>query len=166
MTGITSEDFETVFKNWYEPIRNFLYYKSGDIDIAEDLAQDTFLKVWEKRDDIRPDTIKQYLYKISNNLFLNRIDHQRVQLNFIKNYNEDESYHGPDFDLEIKEFDMRLQKAISELNEKLRIVFLMNRIDKMTYNEIAESLGISVKTVEKRMTNALAILKTKIEHKL
>jgi len=67
--------------------------------------------------------------------------------------------------MELKEFDKKLKKALSELPEINRITFLMNRVNGMKYREIAESLEISVKTVEKRMQNALKQLRESIEFK-
>lgn len=163
MRGINHIEFEQIFHTWYEPIRNFLYYKSGDVQLAEDLTQDAFLKLWEKRDEIRPETVKSLLYTIAGNLFLNRKGHEKVQLRFTVSYQPETARPGPDFDLEMKEFDTRLQAAISGLDEKKRTVFLMNRIEKFTYNQIADNLGITVKAVEKRMEKALAFLKQRVE---
>jgi RNA polymerase sigma-70 factor (family 1) len=166
MVGIDQADFERIFNTWYEPVRNFLYYKTGDMQVSEDIAQDAFLKVWEKRRDIKIETIKSLLFTIANNLFLNRQDHQKVYLRFAIHYQPGVMHESPDFEMELKEFDKRLQNAINGLDEKKRTVFLLNRIDKLTYNQIAENLGITVKAVEKRMEKALAQLKQRIEIKL
>lgn len=163
MSGMNPIEFEQIFQTWYEPIRNFLYYKTGNVQSAEDIAQDVFLKIWEKRDEIRIETVKPLLYKIAGNLFLNRRGHEMVQLKFAVEYKPETERPGPDFELEIKEFDNKLQAAINGLDEKKRTVFLMNRIEKFTYNQIAENLGITVKAVEKRMEKALAFLKQRVE---
>jgi len=68
--------------------------------------------------------------------------------------------------MEMNQFDEKLKSTINDLGEKNRMVFLMNRIDGLTYNEIADNLGLSVKAIEKRMKNALDDLKTKIEFKI
>ncbi len=159
MGGINKIEFEHVFNDWYEPIRNFIYYKSGDIRIAEDITQDVFMKVWEKSETIRLESIKSFLYTLANNMFLNRIEHQNVHLKFTVNYKPALFNESPDFELELKEFNQHLQEAISRLDEKKRTVFLMNRIENYTYNEIAESLNITVKAVEKRMEKALSFLR-------
>jgi RNA polymerase sigma-70 factor (family 1) len=163
MSGICQIEFESIFNAWYEPIRNFLYYKTGDIQVAEDIAQDVFLKVWEKRNEIKIETVKQLLYTIANNLFLNHINRQKVSLKFAENYTIGQNKESPEFEMELKEFDNKLQKAIGLLDEKQRTVFLMNRIEKFTYNQIADNLSITVKAVEKRMQKALSFLKVKIE---
>jgi RNA polymerase sigma-70 factor (family 1) len=166
MPGINQDEFDRIFSDWYYQLRNYVYYKSGDMQVAEDIVQDTFLRIWEKKESIRGDTVKSLMYKIANNLFLNRLDHQKVLLKFTA----DDSLHqyatAPDFDLEMKEFDEKLKRSISELDEKNRVVFLMNRIDDLTYKEIAQNLGLSQKAVEKRMGKAIAFLKEKLDVKI
>jgi RNA polymerase sigma-70 factor (family 1) len=166
MAGINQVEFDQVFMTWYKPLRNFVYYKTGDMQVAEDIVQDTFLKIWEKRDTINILTVKSLLYKIANNLFLNRLEHEKVSFNFVTEYQGNIYSSAPDFELEMKEFDRRLQDSLAELGEKERIVFLMNRIDDLTYSEIAGSLGLSVKAVEKRMSKALAYLKNRLSVKI
>lgn len=166
MNGINQAEFDRIFNTWYEPVRNFIYYKSGNIELSEDIAQDTFLKIWEKKDEIRVETVKQLLYTTANNMFLNKLDRQKVSFKFLSNQKDDRAEESPDFNLEMKEFDERLQKALAGLDDKKRTVFLMNRIDKLTYRQIAENTGITVKAVEKRMEKALAYLKKEINMNL
>jgi RNA polymerase sigma-70 factor (ECF subfamily) len=166
MAGINQIEFDQIFEDWYYPVRNFLYYKTGDMQIAEDITQDTFLKIWEKKESIKIPTVKSLLYKIATNLFLNRQEHLKVQYRFVTDYTVNEFSDAPDFDMEMKEFDKRLQLTLADLDEKNRVVFLMNRIDDLTYNQIAENLGLSVKAVEKRMGKALSFLKEKLDVKI
>jgi len=158
--------FEHIFHSHYEEIRNYIYYKSGRIDEAEDIAQEAFMKIWEKRETIIHTTVKSFLYTIAGNIFLNRRHHQNVELKFALQHGSEKTSSSPEYDLEVKEFDERLQNALSALTEKNRSVFLMNRIDRMTYQDIAESLNISVKAVEKRMNKALKYLKETLEVKI
>ena len=166
MAGINQIEFDQIFEEWYNPVRNFIYYKTGDLQIAEDITQDAFLKIWEKRESIKIQTVKSLLYKIANNMFLNRQEHKKVLFKFINDYQINEFSTAPDYELEMKEFDKRLQLTLAGLDEKNRIVFLMNRIDDLTYNEIAQNLGLSVKAVEKRMGKALSFLKEKLDVKI
>lgn len=163
MAGINQVEFDQIFLDLYYPVRNFIYYKTGDMQAAEDIAQDTFLKLWEKRETVKKDTVKPLLYTIANNLFLNTVEHGKVNLKFVSESSDQGYSSSPDFELEMKEFDGKLQDAISGLDEKNRTVFLMNRIEDMTYTDIAHNLGLSVKAVEKRMSKAIAHLKTKLE---
>ena len=163
---MSQDEFDRIFADWYYQLRNYVYYKSGDMQVAEDIVQDTFLKIWERKESIRTDTVKSLLYKIANNLFLNRLDHQKVLLKFTSDYSINEYSEAPDFHLELKEFDEKLKRSLSELDEKNRVVFLMNRIDDLTYKEIAQNLGLSQKAVEKRMGKAIAFLKEKLDIKI
>lgn len=163
---LSVDKFKQIFDTYYESIRNFTYYKIGDMDVAEDLAQEAFLKLWEKRDEVKEKTVKTLLYTIANNLAINHLKHGNVVFNFAVNYQGRDSYESPDFELEMKEFDQKLQQAIGSIPEKSREVFLMNRIEGLTYNDIAERLEISVKTVEKRMRKALDLLRSSIKYKI
>jgi RNA polymerase sigma-70 factor (ECF subfamily) len=164
--GMDRVHFEHIFHSHYEAIRNYIYYKSGSIDEAEDIAQEAFLKIWEKRETIIQSTVKSLLYTIAGNIFLNRWQHRNVELQFAMQHGSEATSSSPEYELEMKEFDEKLQNALSALTEKNRTVFLMNRIDRMTYQDIANSLDISLKAVEKRMNKALAFLRETLEVKI
>ncbi len=159
--------FKSFFNQYYKSIRHFVYYKVGDIELAEDLTQEAFVKFWEKRETIEVETAKSYLYTIANNLAINHIKRQGLLLNFINRApKKQESSETPQYLMEVAEFDQQLQQAIASLTENQRVVFLMNRIDELTYKEIAERLGLSVKAVEKRMHQALQQLRKAIKQKI
>jgi len=159
-------EFKALFDQYYDPIRNFLYYKCGDADLAEDLCQDAFMKLWDKRDDVKPETVKSYLYTIANNMLLNKIRHDKVVINFAEKQKNQQEEQSPQYYLEEKEFKEKLDKVIGAMPEKQREVFLMNRIEEMTYQEIADRLSLSVKAIEKRMHGALNHLRSHLDHKL
>jgi RNA polymerase sigma-70 factor (ECF subfamily) len=155
--------FRCYFDQYYDKIRNFCYYKCGDMAQAEDLAQETFIALWEKRETVRIETLAPLLYTIANNLYLNNRKHQQVELRFQQRPQRSADPENPQYLLEVAEFHVRLQQAISALPEGSREVFLMNRIDRLKYAEIAERLGLSVKAVEKRMHQALQALRSLTE---
>jgi len=155
----TEKWFSEVFNLYYEPLRNYLYYLSGDIHWSEDSVQELFLIVWEKRQSLKEDTIKPFLYTIARNSFLKQKRHETVHLKFKKlKIREEEAIEIPD-SLENEEFDKALQMAISQLPEKCRTIFLMSRIDEMSNKLIAENLKVSVKAIEKQITKALKFLR-------
>lgn len=164
-TGLNKAGFEHLFDAYYDELQHFIYFKSGDTDVAEDIVQDAFLKVWEMRSTVRVETARALLYTIAANLFSNRYKRMKLNLKLQQSIVEDRTFETPEFEMEIKEFDRKLQRVLSELNENNRTVFLMNRIDQMTYNEIAAALSISVKAVEKRMKKALEHVRKEIEQK-
>jgi RNA polymerase sigma-70 factor (ECF subfamily) len=104
--------------------------------------------------------VKGYLFAVAGNLFLDEKKHEQVVLRFQRQAPTEESTdENPHFDLETRELQDRLEKAIAQLPEHQRVVFLMNRMDKMKYVEIAAHLDLSVKAVEKRMHLALVELR-------
>jgi RNA polymerase sigma-70 factor (family 1) len=157
------DNFQEIYKSYARPLRNYLYYKCGDLEKSEDLSQEALIKLWENCKTVIFEKAKSYLYTIGQRLMINHIRHQKVVLNFAKDNNVSSTQEDPEFTLREKEFEVILEKAISELSDIQRETFLMNRMDKMSYTEIAETLGISVKAVEKRMHNALENLKNKVK---
>ncbi len=159
-------DFRVLFDKYYDRIVNFLYYKSGNIELSEDIAQDVFLKVWDKRENIKEESVQSYLYTIASNELKNHYKRNNIFFNFINSFENNLNSESPEYILEMKEFDKKLQDTLASMPEKMRLVFLMNRIDGFIYKDIAEILKISVKAVEKRMHNALVYLKKHINYKL
>lgn len=160
------EWFKRVFDAYYESVRNYLYYLSGDIDLSEDLAQDVFIKVWENRENVNDETIKPFLFRIGKNLFINNYKRKTLDIKFVNTKSDNTENESPEYILETKEFDKQLQDALSSLPELCRTYFLLNRIDDMKYQDIAAHFGVSVKSVEKQMSKALRLLREKIDCKV
>jgi RNA polymerase sigma-70 factor (family 1) len=154
--------FKEMFNRYYEQLRNYLYYLSGDIFWAEDTVQEVFIILWGKRIYIDDQTVAPYLFKISRNLFLKQKRHEKVKLKFLKEKPESESEYTMASAMEMNEFDLRLQAVLSGLPPGCRTVFLMSRMEEMSNKQIAESMGISLKAVEKQITKALKILRIKL----
>ncbi len=157
--------FNSFYVNHFQAVNNFAYYKCGDKDSALDIVQDAFSKIWENCSKIDFDKAKTYLFTTVNNLFLNKVKHQKVVMKYAKEAPYiDINNESPEYIIEEEEFKKKLQSAIASLSDIQREVFLMNRIDGKKYREIAELLNISQKAVEKRMSGALKILREQIEH--
>lgn len=161
-----TEWFKMIFDEYYDFIRNYLFYLSADIELSEDLAQDVFMKMWQSKDKINDETIKPFLFKIAKNLFINSHKRKMLDIKFINTRLENQDGESPEYILEMKEFDWRLQRAISNLPEQCRTYFLLNRLDGMKYQEIADSFGVSVKAVEKQISKALKVLREKFDRKM
>ncbi len=141
-------------------IRNYVFYRSGNTDVATDIAQETFLKIWEKRFSIQSETVKSLLYKIASDLFVSYYRKEKRSFNFFNHFVFDEVEQTPEDLLAFEQLKGNYKKALEKLPEKQRTVFLMSRVESLKYTEIAEILQISVKTVEKRMQYALKHLRT------
>ena len=159
--------FQAFFKNTAPLLRNFLYYKYGNLNDVDDVVQDSFIKLWDNCKKTTPETAKSYLFRIAINLSTSLLRHNSVKLRHqkeVKYLNNNSTPESPEFILEEKEFMVKLQQAISGLTDRQREVFLLNRIEKKTYKEIAELSGVSVKAIEKLMSKALVKLRTQIKN--
>jgi RNA polymerase sigma-70 factor (ECF subfamily) len=156
------EVYEKLFKTHANDLRNYLYYKFGNLESAEDIVQEAFVKLWQNCSKVLFKKVKSFLFTIATNMFINEKKHLKVVLKYEQIPHTDRDFENPEFLLEQKEYLQKLQKVLANLPDGQREVFLLNRIDKKTYNEIAEMLNISVKTVEKRMHNALLYVRKKI----
>ena len=156
MSNVCEEKtFERIFLDLSQSVRDYLYYMSGDMALSEDLVQDIFFKLWQKCKDVPLGKARAFLFAVAKNQYLSHIEKQKVRLKYKANAKQKNDKEDPQFQLESAEFKQKLEDAIHALPEGQREVFLMNRIQKMTYAEIAESLGVSQKAVEKRMSKAL-----------
>lgn len=158
--------FRSVFDTNFKVLRNFLVYKfRGDIESAEDVAQNAFVKLWENCSILKPEQAKSFLYTTAIRLSLNKIKHNQVVNNFEIQFKPKSSHtESPEFLMEETELKTLLEKAINDLPEKQRTVFLMNRFDNKSYTEIASALDLSVKAVEKRIHQALLSLRKVVKN--
>ncbi|MEO1022359.1 MAG: sigma-70 family RNA polymerase sigma factor [Bacteroidota bacterium] len=155
----TDSAIEQLYKAHAAQLRNYLYYRCKDFERSNDLVQDAFSKLWEKCKDIVPEAAKSFLYTVARNAMINLSKKDQVRMEFAVQQEHSLDYETPQFDMEFAEYKTKLESAITSLPDGQREVFLMNRIDKLTYREIAERLEISQKAVEKRMHNALVKLR-------
>jgi RNA polymerase sigma-70 factor (ECF subfamily) len=157
------ETFSQIYNDYGKTIWNFLYFKCGDNAQADDLVQDAFIKLWQNCKKVSREKAKSFLYTVSNNMFLNQVAHRKVVLQYAQLQPYKMDTQSPQYLLEEKQYHQRLQNAIANLTDAQRTAFLLNRIEGKKYAEIAKILDISVKAVEKRMSNALASLRKEIE---
>ena len=156
---MTQEDFKYLFDNNFESIRRYIYFRSGDEELATDVAQESFMRVWEKNLPYDEKQLKTLLYKIANDIFISKYRKDKVAQKYLMKLDPSVENNTPEKQLEYKELKTKYEAALKNLSEKQRTVFLMSRMEGLKYQEIAERLGISQKAVEKRMTHALSFLK-------
>lgn len=156
-------NFKAIYDTQADNLFDFLLYKCGDKDLAKDLVQEAFVRLWTNCSKVVYEKAKSYLFTVGSNLFLDDYAHKKVVLEHQKLKTKSITQETPEYILEEQEFLKKLNTAIAGLPVKQREVFLMNRIDKKKYKDIAEALDISVKAVEKRMTLALKTLRTQIK---
>jgi RNA polymerase sigma-70 factor (ECF subfamily) len=138
-----------------------LYYDSH----AEEIVQNMFVRLWERRDLLDVQTsVKAYLYKCVHNDCLNYIKHKKIKARYQDHaaFTMNDQAERTSDKLVLGELQNRLQAAMNELPEQCRTIFQMSRFEELKYREIAEELGLSVKTVESQMGKALRILRVKL----
>ncbi|MCF8295588.1 MAG: sigma-70 family RNA polymerase sigma factor [Bacteroidales bacterium] len=158
---MNQEEFKSVFNKYFDAVRNYIYYRSGDQEIATDIAQDTFIILWEKQLD-SSDKIKALLFKIAGDIFVSQYRRTQTALKFSAHHRNDSIVSNPEEILQFNELQQRFEHALTQMPENQRMVYLMHRMEKLTYPEMAERLDLSVKAIEKRMSQALAFLRTKL----
>jgi RNA polymerase sigma-70 factor, ECF subfamily len=159
--------FEAVFREYYAPLclqaRRYLV----DSDLAEEVVQDMFFKMWERRDTLVITTsLGAYLSKSVINHSLNYLKYQknaRKYEEFIGFRTDEKVVSSPHDDLLHMDLENQMASLIKSMPEKRRMIFEMSRFEGLRYNDIAEKLGISVKTVEVQMSKALEFMREKLK---
>ena len=157
--------FELLFKKYYFPLTRFAWRYVGSKAIAEELTQDLFAILWESRSKWEvPGSVRSYLYKSVKNLSLNHLKHQSVKDRFDSEWMG--QYENPEIEFrdEARKEQIRtaIAKAVEELPPRSKMAYKLHRFDGLTYEEIAEVMDISVKTVESQMTRALKTLRERL----
>jgi RNA polymerase sigma-70 factor (family 1) len=153
------KDFKLLFDTYFDAIKNYVFYRIGDVDIATDITQDVFVRIWEKQMKLDMKNAKYLLYKIAKDMLISKYRRQEVENKYTQRMQYEMTEVVETNDIDYKQLKLKYEMALNKLPEKQRIVFLMSRTEELKYAEIAERLDISIKTVEKRMSNALFYLR-------
>jgi RNA polymerase sigma-70 factor (ECF subfamily) len=158
--------FEQLFKKHFRELHAYAFSLLKDWDVAEEIVQSLFLKLWEKSEWGHIQTsIKSYLYKSVYHDCLNYIRRQKVQLKYQTStaYSMKDQTDDAAGKLKMGELEQHLQQALAKLPEKCRAIFHLSRFEELKYQEIANQLDISIKTVETHMGKALRILRKEMK---
>ena len=156
--------FEIVFKTHFQQLHAYANTIVRDDDDAEEIVQNVFFKLWEKREQIKiGQSLNAYLYRSVYYESLNFLKHAKVK----ENYRTDAvssagRASNPTDNLILRELRAKIDSAVNELPEQCRTVFQMSRYEGLRYREISDKLGISVKTVENHLGKALKVLREKL----
>lgn len=164
-------EYEKIFYEFYDVLFSLAkQYLLNEAD-AEEIVQESYMKLWEVRLTMNEQSnIKNFLYTLVKNNCLNQIRNKQNAARLISNYQYFELKYnyealekvGENF-LDFQELKDKIDQAILELPDDLRIVFEMNRFRDMRYKDIASELDLSEKAVEARMSKALKILRSELK---
>lgn len=158
--------FEMIFKLWYKPLCNYVNSFLQDKMESEEVVQNALVLFWEKRSQLNIESsLKSYLFRSVRNASLNVLKHRKVIRNHEKFTlrNSTDSDHHTGQKIISGELEKRIVSAMQKLPEQCGLVFRMSRMEDKKYAEIADELGISVKTVENHMGKALRIMRDELK---
>ena len=156
------DSFSDVFSAYYKDLVFFAYSFTHELSSAEDIVQDTFVKLWEDHEKLNVTvSLKSILLKTIQNKCIDWHRHKKIVTNhstYIINNSPLYEYDTDNYILR-SELEGRIEKALAILPEKVREAFEMNRYEGLKYQEIAVKLNVSIRTVEVRISKALELLR-------
>jgi RNA polymerase sigma-70 factor (ECF subfamily) len=161
--------YELIFRRYYVSLCGFAARFVRVPEAAEEIVQNVFLKLWEKRETVSIDTsLKSYLFRSVYNSCSNHITHTKIENKYLAFVREsifrNNGYSDPVMDtLAYKELNHKITEAIEKLPAECKKIFKMSRFDGLKYAEIADQLNISIKTVETQVSRALLRLRAELK---
>lgn len=163
--------FKNIFRDYYQPLYHLSLNYLEDEDEAKGVVQDTFVKLWEIRNELKAESnLRNFLFTLVKNNCLNILKRRQILLKHHEtirlmemHYQYESLERMTDSYLEVKELQEKIAIAVKNLPEHCRIVFEMSRFEELKNREIAERLGISQKTVEAHLTKALKFLRNELK---
>jgi RNA polymerase sigma-70 factor (ECF subfamily) len=156
--------FKVLFDAYYEALSRYAFTILNDKIEAEDIVQNVYINLWENRMKFEIQTsARALLYKSVYNASLNRLKHLKLKAKHVNDsiYTQDHSYQEQSLDQ--KELMIKLNQALESLPEQCRKIFEMSRFQQLKYQEIADQLNLSIKTIENQMGKALKILRSALK---
>lgn len=163
------EAFARVFRMYYNPLLNYAGRILRDAELANDLVQETYCRLFERRKELNEELqIRPYLYKSVYNSCLDAIKHRKVESNYVNqellNFYFSRVVETPEAELALLDEDLKgaIQEAMKKLPERCREIFELSKMEGLSNKQIAEKLDISIKTVESQMTTAFVRLRKEL----
>ncbi|MFL3044209.1 MAG: RNA polymerase sigma factor [Candidatus Neomarinimicrobiota bacterium] len=159
--------FRDLFTKYHQSLFNFIVYRVKDEAIADDIVQDTFLRVWKHKTSLKPkESFFSYIAKISNNLCLDFFRHENVKIRHKDTIPEPtpSQLDNPAVRHDKESLESEIQNVVNEhLPDKCREIFILSRVNGLVNQDIADTLGLSRRTVENQLYRALKILRVKLK---
>lgn len=160
---------EAIFRAFAVPLAAFAYRYVRSRDTAAELVQDVFYRIWRSRAAWHIEgSLQAYLYRATRNRVLDYLKHERIERRWAerslaqRGQTRSQSLPAADEAVETADLVARLERALEELPERRRQVFLLRWKEGKSYDQIARLLGVSTKTVENQMTHALRALRRRL----
>jgi len=162
--------YEEVYNEFFGVLYHLCLQYLHDEKVAEEIVQDTFMKLWEIRDDLNDQfNVKSFLYTVAKNNSLNYLRNQKVSMKHLENL----KYLEMQFNYEalerlgnyirFEELRNKIEESIANLPPEIIETFRLSRFEELSYRDIANRQDISVKTVEARISKALRILRVELK---
>ncbi|HYW94816.1 MAG TPA: RNA polymerase sigma-70 factor [Bacteroidales bacterium] len=154
--------FENLFHSYYPRLCRYAETLLKTEGLPEEIVQDVFYNIWKKRKELAIKiSLKSYLYRSVYNHALMHLRKYKHEIRLDENWavNQAGEMAGPMEKIDEKEISSLVSATLSTLPERTRVIFTLNRMEGMTYRDIAERLSVSVKTVEANMSKALKALR-------
>ena len=157
-------EFEQVFKSHFRRLHAYAFTIVKEEMAAEEMVQNVFYKLWEKKERVQvQQSVTAYLYRSVYHESINYLRHEKVKSAY-QSHAAHQMKHQENASEKtaLRELEQRLETALRELPEQCRTIFQMSRFEELKYREIADRMGLSVKTIENQMGKALRILRLKL----
>ncbi len=153
------DQFKEVFYKYYPSLCKYAYSILGNKELSEDIVQDSFVKVWDKKQDlVGINNIRFYLFSVVRNGSFTSLKNQQKHP-VVAFTNNSEILNNHETQQVAVDVEKLVDEALKRLPPKCREVFLLTRIGNLSYKEVADTLNISIKTVENQMVKALKIIR-------
>lgn len=146
--------FESLYGKYWKRLYDFAHIKTHNADVAEEIVQDLFVTVWEKRASLKINNLQSYLFTAVRNRV---IDYYKEKI--FSELEGIEKPSAPDYPLFLDELEAAMQSAVAQLPEKTKQIFVLNRFENKTARQISTLLHLPERTVEYHITQALRSLK-------
>ena len=155
--------FQKLFYQYHDQLFRFVVYRVQDADMAKDISQETFLRIWEKRESLQPEkSFFSLLARISTNLCYDHFRYTEVRLrnkDRIPDYGKSH-FDNPEEIVQASAIEEIIRNLVNEkLPQRCRVIFILSRLEGLSNQEISVKLGLSIRTVENQIYRALKILK-------
>lgn len=153
--------FKEIYTRYWKPVFEAAWYRLANREIAKELVQTIFLRLWEKRHSIQITHLHGYLQTAIKNSVINYIEASMVHKKYLQHvvYTGSTACQGTESRLTFHELSQAIEKAIATLPERTRLVFRLSRFDHLSVREIAANLQISEKAVEYHITQSLRTMR-------